>query len=399
MKKTLLASTALVGAALLAAPASAGTVGSKDDMSVTLGGTFWFSVAVYDEDQPNATGAGNGRGYRFGVNEAEVYVGASNTADNGIKYGVSIELNAGGADATATDEAWAFLDSDQWGRLELGDQDDAVNRMILGSQNAHKGLGGPTGSLGTTLTLFGDSAAAPYGGESIGARADWDNNTTGDDTKLTYFSPRFAGFQLGASLTPDTGINSGTGGLVDTDNDGDFENVISYGVNYVGKFDEIGVGISFAGQEGDDEDAFGDGRTVEDLSIWQVGGKVDFAGFTLGAHYNDFGETSITTANANNGADAGSTWSVGLGYQAGPWGFSAWYTDHEKDNATTSPAGATQSELTRYGFGAGYTVAPGWLLRADIEVYSHDNISNGTGTGTTTDADGRGFMLTNMFSF
>jgi len=48
MKKTLLASTALVGAALLAAPASAGTVGSKDAMSVTLGGTFWFSVAVYD---------------------------------------------------------------------------------------------------------------------------------------------------------------------------------------------------------------------------------------------------------------------------------------------------------------------------------------------------------------
>ena len=40
MKKTLLASTALVGAALLAAPASAGTVGSKDAMSVTLGGTF-----------------------------------------------------------------------------------------------------------------------------------------------------------------------------------------------------------------------------------------------------------------------------------------------------------------------------------------------------------------------
>ena len=35
MKKTLLASTALVGAALLAAPASAGTVGSKDGMSVT----------------------------------------------------------------------------------------------------------------------------------------------------------------------------------------------------------------------------------------------------------------------------------------------------------------------------------------------------------------------------
>ena len=56
------------------------------------------------------------------------------------------------------------------------------------------------------------------------------------------------------------------------------------------------------------------------LSIWGVGGKVNFAGFTLGAHYNDFGETGITTANANNGADAGSSverWSWLSGWPVG----------------------------------------------------------------------------------
>jgi len=388
MKKTLLASTALVGAALLAAPANAGTVGSKDAMSVSLSGTLWFSVSMYDED----VSAGNGRGYRFGVNESEIHVKAQNTADNGITYGVMVELSAGAADGTAADEAWAFLDSDSWGRLELGDQDDATNRMRFGSQNAHKGLGGPVGGLGSNLTLFNG-----FGGEGMGARADWDNNTTSDDTKATYFTPRFSGFQLGASLTPDTGIVSGTGGLLDTDNDGDYENVVSLGANYVGKFDEVGVGLSIVGQFGDDEDAAG--AEGEDLSIWGVGGKVNFAGFSLGAHYSDFGETGITVANARAGADAGSVWSVGVGYQAGPWGVSAWYTDHEKDNANTSPAGALNTELTRIGFGAGYTVAPGWLLRADLEFMSHDNISNGTGTGTVTDNDARGFMLTNMFIF
>ena len=388
MKKTLLASTALVGAALLAAPANAGTVGSKDAMSVSLMGTLWFSVSMYDED----VSAGNGRGYRFGVNESEIHVQAKNTADNGITYGVTVELSAGAADGTAADEAWAFLASDSWGRLELGDQDDATNRMRFGSQNAHKGLGGPVGGLGSNLTLFNG-----FGGEGMGARADWDNNTTSDDTKATYFTPRFSGFQLGASLTPDSGIVSGTGGLLDTDNDGDFENVVSLGANYVGKFDEVGVGLSIVGQFGDDEDAAG--AEGEDLSIWGVGGKVNFAGFSLGAHYSDFGETGITVANARAGADAGSVWSVGVGYQAGPWGVSAWYTDHEKDNANTSPAGALNTELTRIGFGAGYTVAPGWLLRADLEFMSHDNISNGTGTGTVTDNDARGFMLTNMFIF
>jgi outer membrane protein OmpU len=394
MKKTLLASTALVGAALLAAPANAGTVGSRDTMSVTLNGTLWFSVSMYDED----VSAGNGRGYRFGVNESEIHVKAQNTADNGITYGVMVELNAGAADGTAADEAYAFLDSDSWGRLELGDEDDATNRMRFGSQNAHKGLGGPAGGLGGNLTLFHAGAGfATWGGESMQARADWDNNTTGDDTKATYFTPRFSGFQLGASLTPDTGINSGTGGLTDADNDGDYENVISLGANYRGQFDEVGVGLSVTGQFGDDEDAAG--AETEDLSILGVGGRVDFAGFTLGAHWTDFGDTGITVANALANADAGSTWSVGVGYQAGPWGFSAWYTDHEKGNASTSPAGALTSELQRFGVGAGYTVAPGWLLRADLEYFSHDNASDGAGTGTVTDNDGRGFMLTNMFIF
>jgi len=392
MKKTLLASSALVGAALLAAPASAGTVGSKDAMSVKLSGMLWFSASMADED----VSAGRGRGYRFAINETEIHVSAKNTADNGVSYGVTIELNAGGADGSAGDESWVFLSSSEWGRLELGDQDDATNRMRLGSQNSHKGLGGPLGGLGANLTVFGG-----FGGETVGARADWDATLTGDATKVTYFTPRFSGFQLGASLTPDTGISSGTGGLLDTDNDGDLENVISLGANYVTKFDDIGFAVSAVMMNGDDSVVgVSDARTLnEDLSIWGVGGKLDFSGFTLGAHYSDFGETNLLTSAVLLGADAGETWSVGLGYQAGKMGISAWYTDHSKDNSSASGVGATTSDITRMGLGFGYTVAPGWLLRADLESISHDNASNGLGTGTTTDNDGRGFLLTNMFMF
>jgi len=392
MKKTLLASSALVGAALIAAPAYAGTVGSKDAMSVTLNGQLWFSVALADED----ISAGRGRGYRFSVNESEVHVNAKNTADNGITYGVSIELNAGAADGTAADEAWAFLSSASWGRLELGDQDDATNRMRVGSNNAHKGLGGPAGGLGGNLALFGG-----FGSEGMGARADWDNNTTSDATKVTYFSPRFSGLQLGASLTPDTGTNSGTASLLNgnADNDGNDENVVSLGANYVGKFGDAGVALSATYQTGTDE-VGGSAEINNDIDIFGVGAKVDVAGFTLGAHYNDFGETDISVANSRNGADQGNAWSVGLGYQAGPWGVSAWYTDHEKDNSTVaSAAGANTTELTRYGIGAGYSVAPGWLLRADLEMFSHTNATTAQGVGGTTDNDGRGFLLTNMFLF
>ena len=50
MKKALLASTALVGAALLSAPAQAGTVGSGDNLAVSLRGVMFFQASFLDED-------------------------------------------------------------------------------------------------------------------------------------------------------------------------------------------------------------------------------------------------------------------------------------------------------------------------------------------------------------
>jgi len=384
MKKTLLASSALVAASLLAAPAMAGTVGSKDSMAVTVGGALWFAFQLVDED----VSAGQGQGYGFKVNETEIHVGASNTADNGIKYGVNIELSGGGGDATSADEAYAYIDSDVWGRLELGDQDDVTNRMMLGSWNAHKGLGGPFGGLGMLLSGWESLGAA-----NLMSRADHQALTSGDDTKASYFSPRFGGFQVGASLTPDTGVNAGTTGLLDTDNDGDYNNVLGLAANYVGKFDDIGVGLSVFYETGDDVNVTGvnNSAEIEDLEILGIGGNVSTAGFTFGAHYRDLNNSEMTAAQVAAGASAGEQWSVGLGYQAGPWGVSVWYLDAERNAATS----AVTTEVTRLGFGAGYTVAPGWLLRADLEFLSHDNI----GGVATTDNDGRGFLLTNMFIF
>jgi len=382
MKKALLASSALVAASLIAAPAMAGTVGSADTMAVTMSGAAWFTTTIYDED----ISANKGRGYKFSMNEVELYVAAKATADNGIKYGVNIELNAGGADATAADEVYAHIDSEQWGRLELGDQDDASDRMQLGSWKAVKGSGGSYGGLGSQ-SMFSTRAGANL------QNANYQAGTTGDATKATYFSPRFGGIQVGASFTPDS-LQAAGNPAQDSDSNGSFEDVMSYGINYVGKFDDIGVGLSFTGQNGDTEAA-----AVEKLEYYSIGGTLSMSGFTLGAHYTDGGETRMTTANANLGADAGDVWSVGLGYQAGPWGISAWYSDFEANNASTSPAGSTTTELQRMGISLGYAVAPGWKVTGDFETFSHDNVSNATGTGATTDNDGRGFMLNNQFSF
>ncbi len=266
-KKTLwLSTSALVGAAMITTPVLAGQVGSRDALSVTLGGEFRFQVGLVDQD----VSAAAGRGYQFKVDESEIHIGAEATADNGLKYGVNIELNAGAGDATSADEAWAFIDSADWGRIEMGDQDDATDRMFVESDDILVGRKGPDGDVADYIAFGTGGGIAATG-----------NTVTGDATKLIYFTPRFAGFQLGGSLTPDTGEVAGGAATADADNDGDFENVFGIGANYEGKFDDVSFVLSLTGEFGDSETATGAG-TEGDVETIAAGAIINFAGFGLG---------------------------------------------------------------------------------------------------------------------
>jgi len=374
-KQVLLGGTALIGAAAMAAPSYAGTVGSKDAMSVSLGGTLRFYTGMADQD----VSAGRGRGYSFNVDESEVKVSASNTADNGIKYGVTIELNAAAADTRAADEAYAFLDSDQWGRLELGDQDDASDRMALHAFNVLVGRAGADGDAADYIQFGGSTISAPG------------FDSTSDDTKINYFSPRFGGFQIGASLTPDSGVTSGTGGLLDTDNDGDFENVVGLGANWKGKFDEVSIAVGVVGEFGDSETASGSAAEGDIESIG-VGANIEFAGFGFGAFYADLSDKGIASAAIATGADAGSYYDLGVSYKTGPWGISLGYFASEVSNG----GAITDSEVEMWSLDVAYDVAPGWELMDSLHIAEADNIN---GTAVAVNNDATAFIVTNEFSF
>lgn len=385
MKKTLLASTALIGAALLTAPAHAGTVGSGDNLAVKLSGFMWFQANVLDED----ISAGSGRGFDFDIPETELHITASNTADNGIKYGVTIEMEVNTNATNNGDEVYAFLSGD-FGRLEMGDQDDATNRMLVGAFQAHKGICGPFGGLGCLAPVFQGGGSEPF----IIARTDWQVGTSSDATKVIYFSPRFSGFQVGASFTPDSGGNGASFG--ETDNDGDFEQMLGLGINYTGKFDDFGISASVLYETATDEDGAGADNTLEDLEVLFVGAKVDFAGFTVGADYRDNGDSLRSNAQTAAGADGGYWWSVAAGYQMGPWGVSAWYGNGGRDH---DGAPTVEEEITRYGVGARYAIAPGWQVRADLSFLEWENRGGDASSTANPDQDSTAFILTNMINF
>jgi len=126
IKNIFLGGTALMSAGIISTPGITGSIGSKDAMNVSLSGEMRFNLGFYDQD----VSAVVGRAYSFIVDKSELKIDARNTADIGITYGVRIELNAATADNAGADEAYAFL-RNEWGRIELGDRDDASDRMAL----------------------------------------------------------------------------------------------------------------------------------------------------------------------------------------------------------------------------------------------------------------------------
>lgn len=336
---------------------------ARADLEVTIGGYTGFQAALFDNDTANNSD-------RDFQSEAEVYVKANAKADNGLEYGAYIELLASTSETANADEVNLYL-AGNWGRVELGDQDGAGSELAvvgpyvgmgqaLGSYNDYV----PTGDRGYARV---DSAADP----SIKAI------DTSDATKITYYTPRFSGFQAGVSYAPERDDNADGEGVQFFDNVGNHDNAFEFGLNYKGEFDAVTVK---AGGEYVMADAK-DGSGLEDISAWTLGAQVGYMGFTLGGGYTDNGDSGLTDGATD---DDVTLWNVGLTYADGPWGVGINYVDADFDQAGTpfGLAGVVGSggDYTAWGLGGTYKIAPGLTTGADLVFFDRDRV-----TGTDTD--------------
>jgi outer membrane protein OmpU len=379
MKKILLASTAIVGGALMASSAAhAGNVTAGDNYAVSINGIHRFMIGQYGHDDTTRTRVG--RGYGFAAPFTEVHVNAKAQADNGIKYGVTIEIETRGDTGTVADEFYAIVEGDSWGRVELGANDGAADRMNISGANALVATGGYSGGLGLRQFINGFTSTP----NSNLSRWDGPITASGDSVKVIYFTPRFAGFQLGASLTP-TDTNNGRGALNETGN----QNLVELGANYVGKFGDVGLTVAGTYQKAGSSNGATQGNAgLNDLQVWSLGAKVNFAGFTLAAGYEDLDDTGLTRTQTAAGQDAGEIWNVGLGYKTGPWGVSAGYQYGERNISTTAKA-----DVGVIALGAQYAVAPGWTAMAELGLW---DVNEGI-PGFANDKEV--FMIVNQFAF
>jgi hypothetical protein len=359
MKKVLLASTALLGAVMISQPASAQIV-------VKLGGYINFTGGFFDHDYL----AGTNNDFDFD-NEVEVHVRADGKADNGLEYGVKIELETGGTvfngdgRGIRTDEANIYV-AGSWGRVELGDDDGASDVLNVSAPVAGAGFSDQG-------DRFGDPAVA----------SDWLKVVDSSDaSKISYFTPTFAGFRAGISYAPETAANAGEGDAVRLTNPiTGYSNWIEAGAQYKATFGGFGVAASATASRAESNVV---GR--DDFFNWQLGANVSFAGFTVGGGWIDYDDAVVAVGPGAGllsvAAPAKDGWNAGASYTMGPVSASIVY-------ATVDFTGF---DYSTWLFDVGYTVAPGLVVGASYRPYTIDPTVG-------PDLDGHTILLGTKMSF
>lgn len=322
MKKFLLGSTALLGAALFINEANAAETVKPvlEAPKLTISGQSTFNAWWFENKQQkfvdgeafghNGNGSaggkdtqGYGRGYLFTTDNSTLQFDLNGKTDPGMNYGFTVVLNTD-TNQTSYDKTikenyvWA---EGSWGRVQLGNALGVEGNMVFGGASVLGGTGGYDGNFNRVVnfvtgtindvTLIGD---------------------TGRATKVTYQTPRYYGLQAGISFTPqqdhlgEAKIN--TGSHYKKEKDAYDKRSIAAGLNFLNKWDsgfELGLSATaiFAKTQPEytgatwtiyDEDgnlfATGSGNR-KDTKAYALGTVMRYAGFELGFQFGDNGKS------------------------------------------------------------------------------------------------------------
>jgi outer membrane protein OmpU len=376
MKKQLLTSTALVAAGVLTVSGSA----LADKPKLTLGGSTEQIFGVGNNS--DAFDAANGQRVGFDQHsDGEIFFNGSVTLDNGIKIRTRVELesntesNAGGGETAnvahgtqgdTIDEHWMRI-SGSFGEVRLGTGDAAAQAMT-------------TGYLGTWATGVGQNLAFDTG--------DWISNpgtvsvsTVGrvdlssDGEQISYFTPRFAGFQAGISYIPSRDEDINNQRAVSGGND-DFEGW-SLGVNFDRKFGGVGVGVALGYSTMNEATV-----SQSDPEVWGIAGRVDFSGFRLALSWVDRDSQEIAGVSTVTGQES---IEAGIRYTFGPNAVSVSHMTAE--STATSNATGDGDELRSTFVAYRRVLGPGVFWKVTAIFADFDDNTAGATAATSNDGE------------
>ena len=351
MKKILLGSTAIVAAGMIA---SAPSAIAAEKMKLSVGGYMEQWVGFTSQDDGVAQ---DYSGFST-VSDGEIHFKGKTKLDNGITVGVNVQLEAQqGGDQI--DEQYMFINGG-FGQIIIGDENSAMYKMHYAPSDFGIGMnsGDNTSWNKPVEDAEGDSIGmgshyrSPFGATAV------EPDAVNDSAKISYFTPRVSGFQLGLSYAPDAAQD----GNALPNRDAVNSDYIMVGANFKQKMGGMSVGIS--GGYGTVTDAAEGGTEPEATSF---GIKLGMGGISAGVSYANFSDSGN---NDQEGINAG------VAYSSGPMGVSLAYYHGEKDGNNGSAATLDgQAERDIIHLSAKYAMGPGVTFAGTLghAVYSSDD--------------------------
>jgi len=370
MSKFLLNTSALVAATVFAAPAL-----SAERIQLDVRGYFVGGVAYTDSDYGQrrieiATGnsvvtqtGDGGNEINFG-SDSEIHFRGSATLDNGLEISFKAELEL--EDDADIDEVYIQADGG-FGRVQFGQNDGVMDQMAVTAPSIFVGHS----HMDVDLDLD------PFDPIPFRNRANTVGDFTGDDIKISYFTPSMNGFQIGVSYTPNPCKNdTGYSGCV-------FE---EFARNYweasaSWEVDVNNVGFAFSGGYGQGESQ----SSAEEPSEWTLGANISLGGFTLGGSYKDSNTSGVSTFELTD-------WDAGASYEDGPWAFNLAYGKREFDSGASFFIPFTNESESWIG-GFTYAFGPGMQIGAGVQTHSAGGVTVFGGDNFIDEFDGTSVFL------
>lgn len=326
MIRYLISSTALLSLITTISPTFAAEKVRTPSLAVPelkISGSTSFNSWFFNNKRKTVPGKGNspcsqkkyGRGQLFTMDSARLKFAIEGNTDPGMNYGLVFVLNGDTSASSTLRENYLFFGG-SWGRIYVGDTYGVASTMTFGGEDPLGGTGGfggevfdrvinyTTGSLHTVL-LTGD---------------------TSRDTKFTYMTSRWNGFQAGMSYTPrsehrgEQKINSQTSTSspkepFTTDN-------IASGINFIHQFDnglEVALsGTSVFGKAHPEYKGTGTqprSQPRRNVKSYAFGGTLTRGNLSFGTEYGNNGKSlqfkSLSKTNAGQFVDFGLSYTFG----------------------------------------------------------------------------------------
>jgi predicted porin len=193
---------------------------------------------------------------------------------------------------------------------------------------------------------------------------------SGDSMKITYFTPRMEGLQIGISYQPDETTDSNERELKTSFNN----DHISLGVNYVKKVGDANVAIAFGYASQDKPD----GSASPDEDGWSLGARIKVGAFTVGAAYLQENDEQDAGTDDDNSFE---TWDIAANYKSGKNTIGIGYL-HSESPSSKAVSGDDETDLVSLEYAR--SLGPGVTFKASLAQVDYE----GENAATTDDNDG-----------